>query len=64
VFNRQIKQILKKTVSENRKDWADNLIDALWAYRMAFKTPLGMSPYKVVYGKLCHLPIKIDHRGW
>jgi len=61
VPNRQIKQILKKTVSHNRKDCADKLADALWAYRTAFKTPLGMSPYRVVYGKPCYLPVEIEH---
>ena len=62
--NRQIKQILEKTVSKNRKDWADKLIDALWAYRTAYRTPLGMSPYRVVYGWPCHLPVELEHRAW
>jgi len=51
-------------VSRNKKDWADKLVDALWAYKTAFKTPLGMSPHRVVYGKPCHLPVKIEHRAW
>ena len=62
--NRQIKQIFEKTVSRNRNDWVDKLVDALWAYRTAFKTPLGMSPYRVVYDKPCHLPVEIEHRAW
>jgi len=62
--NRQIKQILQKTVSQNRKDWANKLVDALWAYRTAFKTPLGMSLYRVVYGKPCHLSVEIEHKAW
>jgi len=51
-------------VSRNRKDWADKLVDTLWAYKTAFKAPLGMSPYRVVYGKPCHLPVEIKHRAW
>ena len=63
ISNRQIKQIIEKTVSRNKKDWADKRVDALWAYRTAFKTPLCMSPYRVVYGKPCHFPVQIEHRA-
>ena len=57
VSNREIKKILQKTVNVTRKNWANKIDDGLWAYRTAFKTPLGMSPYRIVYGKACHLPI-------
>nr|XP_009778241.1 PREDICTED: uncharacterized protein LOC104227657 [Nicotiana sylvestris] len=57
VSNREIKQILEKTVSVNMKDWAAKLDDALWACRTAYKTPIGALPYKLVYGKTCHLPV-------
>ncbi|GJY67024.1 reverse transcriptase domain-containing protein [Tanacetum coccineum] len=49
--------LLPMTVGENRASWSDKLDDALWAFRTAYKTPIGCTPYKFVYGKACHLPI-------
>jgi len=50
-------------VAKNKKDWVDKLVVALWAYKMAFKAPLGMSSYRMVYGRPCHLLIELKHRA-
>ncbi|GKA53273.1 reverse transcriptase domain-containing protein, partial [Tanacetum coccineum] len=64
VSNRGLKRILERTVGENRASWSDRLDDALWAFRTAYKTPIGCTPYKLVYGKPCHLPIELEHRAY
>ncbi|GJU75818.1 reverse transcriptase domain-containing protein [Tanacetum coccineum] len=55
VSNRGLKRILERTVGENRASWSDKLDDALWAFRTAYKTPIGCTPYKLVYGKAFQL---------
>nr|GEW87850.1 DNA-directed DNA polymerase [Tanacetum cinerariifolium] len=64
VSNRGLKRILERTMGENRILWSDNLDDVLWAFRTAYKTPIGCTPYKLVYGKSCHLLIELEHRAY
>nr|GFB32565.1 reverse transcriptase domain-containing protein [Tanacetum cinerariifolium] len=49
---------------QNRASWSDKVDDALWAFRTAYKTPIGCTLYKLVYGKACHLPIKLEHKAY
>nr|GFB37110.1 reverse transcriptase domain-containing protein [Tanacetum cinerariifolium] len=49
---------------ENRSSWSDKLDDVLWAFHIAYKTPIGCTPYKLVYGKACHRPIKLEHKAY
>ncbi|GJX36658.1 reverse transcriptase domain-containing protein [Tanacetum coccineum] len=64
VSNHGLKCILERTIGENHASWSDKLDDALWAFRTAYKTPIGCTPYKLVYGKACHLPIKLEHKAY
>nr|GFA60036.1 reverse transcriptase domain-containing protein [Tanacetum cinerariifolium] len=64
VTNRGLKRILERTVGKNRALWSDNLEDALWAFRTVFKTPVGYTAYRLVYGKACHLPHELEHKAF
>nr|GFB55011.1 reverse transcriptase domain-containing protein [Tanacetum cinerariifolium] len=64
VLNRGLKRILERTVKENRASWSEKLEDALWAFKTAYKIPIGCTPYKLVYGKSCHLPTELEHKAY
>nr|GEU50587.1 reverse transcriptase domain-containing protein [Tanacetum cinerariifolium] len=64
VSNLGLKRILERTIGENRVSWSDKLDNALWASRTAFKTPIGCTPYKLVYEKACHIPIELEHKAY
>nr|GEU70356.1 DNA-directed DNA polymerase [Tanacetum cinerariifolium] len=62
--NRALKRILENTVKDNPAIWSRKLDDAMWAFRTAYKTPIETTPYKLIYGKNCHLPFEIEHRAY
>ncbi|GJY76517.1 reverse transcriptase domain-containing protein [Tanacetum coccineum] len=62
--NRAIKRILEKTIGNNRKYWSYKLDDALWAFRTAFKTPLGTTPFRIIYGKACHILVELEQKAY
>nr|GFA83948.1 reverse transcriptase domain-containing protein [Tanacetum cinerariifolium] len=64
VTNCGLKRILERTVGENRTSWSDKLEDALWAFRTTFKTSVGCTLYRLVYGKACHLPLELEHKAY
>ncbi|RDY06113.1 hypothetical protein CR513_09942, partial [Mucuna pruriens] len=49
---KEIKKTLQKMTNPSWKDWSRLLEDALWAHRTAYRTPFGISPYWIVFGKL------------
>nr|GEV04355.1 reverse transcriptase domain-containing protein [Tanacetum cinerariifolium] len=64
IFKPWFKKNLRKDSGRERAFWSDKLDDALWAFRTAYKTPIGCTPYKLVYGKACHLPIELEYKAY
>jgi hypothetical protein len=62
--NRKLMSIVNKTIEKGGKDWSKKLDEALWAYRTAHKTPIGMTPYQFVYDKSCHLHLELEHKAY
>ena len=60
---RKIKKILEKTVCSSIRDWSLKLDDALWSYRNAYKSPIGMPAYRIVFCKPYHLPFELEYKA-
>ncbi|GJU14232.1 reverse transcriptase domain-containing protein [Tanacetum coccineum] len=52
-----------RTVGEKRASWFDKLDDVIGPCTLS-KTPIGCTPYKLLYGKACHLPIELEHKSY
>ncbi|GJX98082.1 reverse transcriptase domain-containing protein [Tanacetum coccineum] len=64
VTNKAIKRILERSIGYNMKNWSEKLDDALWAFRTAYKTRTRCTPFRLVYGKPCNLPVEIKHKAY
>ena len=53
--NWELKDLLHFTVENSDKDWSTMMFDTLWAYKTGLRTPVGVSPFRYVYGYNCHL---------
>nr|GEV09376.1 reverse transcriptase domain-containing protein [Tanacetum cinerariifolium] len=62
--NDKFAKVMSKKVRENRTSWSEKLDEALWAFKTAYKIPIRCTPYKLVYGKSCHLPIELEHKAY
>ena len=63
VPSKEIKMVLENIVSTSKKDWSLKLDEALWAYRIIYKSPIGLTPFQMVYGKACHLPVELKYKA-
>ena len=56
--NKILKAVSTKIVSSSKSDWELKLHSAIWAYRVAYKTAIGTSPFNMVYGLDAILPME------
>ena len=58
-FNRTLLMMLAMFASKNREDWDDLLPPVMMAYRSSVHESTGFSPYRLMFGEECTLPMDI-----
>jgi hypothetical protein len=58
--NKNLMNIIKKVVGENKRSWDSKLKYALWADRITTKTSTGRTPFELVYGLEAKLPVNLQ----
>ncbi|KAA0060430.1 uncharacterized protein E6C27_scaffold22G002530 [Cucumis melo var. makuwa] len=57
-FNKTLCNLLKKIVSESKRNWQERIDEPLWAYRTTHRTPTRVTPYTLVYSAEAVLPLE------
>ena len=63
-FNRTLKNMLRKTVTDEGKDWDRLLPYVLFAYREVPQSSTGFSPFELLYGRAVRGPIDVLRESW
>ena len=58
-FNRTLLMMLAMFAGENKDDWDDLLPVVMMAYRSSVHESTGFSPYRLMFGEECKLPMDI-----
>ena len=59
-FNRTLLMLMAMLAGENRDDWDDLLPAVMMAYRSSVHEYTGFSPYRLMFGEECTLPMDVD----
>ena len=62
--HKPIKDAIVKLCGNDTKKWVQYFYPALWADRITVRRSTGYSPYYLVFGQNCVLPIEMDVESW